>query len=69
VPLQTYYEYQGDAKIRLFRMVLDLCTSCQRECRISWLVLDPKRPPRLGYEAENSRLGINSHLGESAVAV
>lgn len=69
VSLTTYYEYQRDDKIWLFRMVLDLCTSCQRECRVSWLVLDPKKAPRLGYEAENSRLGINSHLGTLAVAV
>ncbi len=66
VPLQTYYDYQKDDKIRLFRSVLDLCISCQRQCRVSWLVLDAERMPRLGYATENSRLGINSHLGRLA---
>ena len=69
VSLDTYYEYQKEEKIRLFRAVLDLSMSCQRACRVSWSVLDAKKAPRLGYEAENSRLGINSHLGRLAVAV
>lgn len=66
VPLSSYYEYQNDEKKGLFRAVLDLCMSCQRKTLVSWLVLDPEKAPRLGYEAENSRLGINSHLGQLA---
>lgn len=66
VALETYYEYQQDEKKRLFTEVLDLCMSCQRKCRAKWVVLDQKKSPRLGHEAQNARLGINSHLGQLA---
>lgn len=66
VALTTYYEYQQDEKKRLFTEVLDLCMSCQRKCRVKWVVLDPVKSPRLGYEAQNARLGINTHLGRLA---
>jgi hypothetical protein len=68
VPLERYYEFQrSDGRARLSR-VLDLAMSCHRQCRVSWSVLDASRPPRLGFEEENARLGINSHLGTLAVA-
>jgi len=38
--------------------------SCQRKCRVTWLVEDRAKAPRLGFEVENARLGINSHLGQ-----
>jgi hypothetical protein len=31
-------------------------------------VLDAQRRPRLGFAEENSRLGINSHLGSGQAA-
>jgi len=63
VALRTYYAYQQEDKARLIDAVLDLATPCHHNYRVRWLVLDPKRPPRLGIEEENSRLGVNSHLG------
>jgi len=64
--LETYYAYQQDEKRQLFNQVLDLCMSCQRKCSVKWVVLDQNKSPRLGYEAQNARLGINSHLGQLA---
>jgi hypothetical protein len=66
VALETYYAYQQDEKKRLFTEVLDLCMSCQRKARVKWVVLNQKKSPRLGYETQNARLGINSHLGQLA---
>jgi hypothetical protein len=66
VALETYYAYQQYEKRQLFNQVLDLCMSCQRKCRVKWVVLDQNKSPRLGYEAQNARLGINSHLGQLA---
>lgn len=63
ISLASYYDYQQPRKKRLVTSVLNLCASCQRKCSVSWLVLDPEKAPRLGFEVENARLGINSHLG------
>ena len=63
ISLDAYYTYQRPEKKRLITSVLELCASCQRRCWISWLVGDRKKGPRLGFEQENARLGINSHLG------
>jgi hypothetical protein len=63
ISLEDYYRFQKAENKRLVTSVLDLCMSCQQKCWISWLVADPARAPRLGYEVENARLGINSHLG------
>jgi predicted component of type VI protein secretion system len=66
VSLATYYDYQREEKRRLLNAVLDLCLSCRWKSRISWLVSNSEQAPRLGYEEENARLGINSHLGQLA---
>jgi hypothetical protein len=66
VSLSSYYEYQQEEKKRLFSAVLDLSMSCRRKVRVSWLVADPNGAPRLGFEEENGRLGVNSHLGALA---
>ena len=63
VSLGDYYKYQQAENKRLVTSVLDLCMSCQRKAWVSWLVEDQARAPRLGFEVENARLGINSHLG------
>ena len=63
ISLDDYYRFQQTENKRLVTSVLDLCTSCQRRCRVSWLVEDPAKGPRLGLEVENARLGVNSHLG------
>jgi hypothetical protein len=63
ISLADYYQYQGREKKHLVTSVLDLCMPCQRKCWVSWLVENQARAPRLGFEVENARLGINSHLG------
>jgi hypothetical protein len=63
ISLEDYYHYQRREKKRLITLVLNLCMSCQRKARVTWLVEDQARAPRLGFEVENARLGINSHLG------
>jgi hypothetical protein len=64
ISLEDYYQFQRREKKRLITLVLDLCMNCQRKCRVTWLVEDQSKAPRLGFEAENARLGINSHLGQ-----
>jgi hypothetical protein len=63
VTLAQYYDHQRGERRALLSRVLDLSVSCHRRCRVAWTVLDASRPPRLGCETENARLGINSHLG------
>ena len=63
VTLEQYYAHEHGDRRALLSRVLDLSMSCHRDCRVAWSVLDAARPPRLGFEAENARLGINSHLG------
>jgi hypothetical protein len=63
IPLIDYYKYQEPENKRLVTSVLDLCMPCQRKCWVSWLVENQAQAPRLGFAAENARLGINSHLG------
>jgi Type VI secretion, TssG len=63
VPLQSYYQFQEQDHSRLLAAAFDLCLPCYQKHRLSWSVLDPTRAPRLGFENENARLGINSRLG------
>ena len=63
ISLEDYYAFQRPEMKRRVSALLDLCVSCQSKCWITWLVDDPAKAPRLGLEVENSRLGINSHLG------
>ena len=63
VPLQVYDDFRQAENRRLLSRVLDLSVSRHRQCRVTWSVLDAARAPRLGVEARNARLGINSHLG------
>jgi len=67
ISLDAYYKYQRAENKRVVTSLLELCMSCQRKCWVSWLVEDPAKAPRLGFEAENARLGINSHLGRPAL--
>jgi hypothetical protein len=68
VELRQYDDYQHGGRRALLSRVLDLATSCHRQCRVSWSVLNADRGPRLGCETENARLGVNSHLGAHAAA-
>ena len=72
VTLDTYYEFELEENRRCVDGLLDLCMAChQRRTvglddvrqRISWIVLDPEKAPRLGMARDNAVLGINSYLG------
>lgn len=65
VPLSVYYEFQEPERGRLLKSVLSLVTACHQKHVVAWAVLDPEKAPKLGYEADNARLGINSYLGLS----
>ena len=68
VTLSTYNEYQKEEGQRRLDSVLRLVTPCHQSYRVWWHVLHPERQPRLGLEADNARLGINSHLGSERPA-
>jgi len=69
VKLRTYYDFAEPEKRRLLDAVLDLLAPCYRRRTVQWIVLDPTKPPRLGDEVQNGRLGINSYLGLAAVEI
>lgn len=69
VPLAAYYEFHEEASRRRLEAIFDLCVPCDQKYRVSWLVLDRDRAPRLGMAEENSRLGINTHLGRNISSV
>jgi hypothetical protein len=64
VPLATYERYaeseEGSALLeRVFQLILPLSPGHE----VRWAVQDATRPPRLGVASENSRLGVNTHMG------
>lgn len=63
VPLETWYAFQDDDRKYLLNAVLYLTTSCHQRWSVQWSIEDRTKPPRLGIEAANSRLGLNSYLG------
>jgi len=69
VSLETYDRFQRPEERGQIEGLLGLCAPLDRGRRVSWLVLDPQRAPRLGVESENARLGINSHLGGDSCPV
>lgn len=67
VPLETYYEYHQRRR-ELLESVLRLSMPCYQSYRVEWTMLDPSKPPKLGIAEENSRLGLNTHLGAPQTA-
>lgn len=63
VPLETYYAFQEEDRRYLLNAVLYLTTTCHQRWTVEWQVEDRRRAPRLGVEAANARLGLNSYLG------
>jgi hypothetical protein len=63
VTLRRYYEFQQKPNRRRLEAVLKFCLPFHQSFKHSFEVLDRHRPPRLGSEEENARLGINSHMG------
>jgi hypothetical protein len=63
VSLETYYAFQKDDKKALLDAVMYLICPCHQRYRVAWSVQDRAKPPRLGIEVDNGRLGVNTHLG------
>ena len=64
VPLDIYEQYVetawGDA---LLRRVLELLVPLSSSFEVRWTVDDQRGTPRLGFPGQNSRLGVNTHMG------
>ncbi len=63
--LATYYDYHQE-RPELLESVLRLVMPCYQNRSVAWVVLDPTKAPRLGIAEQNSRLGLNTHLGAAA---
>jgi hypothetical protein len=66
VPLAQYYAFQEGQLKSMLESVLYLIVPFHQRYTVRWSVADRGRAPRLGQEKRNSRLGLNSYLGESA---
>jgi len=69
VELSCYYAFQRPDQRRLLEKALRLLMPLHKHYALRWRGLDPERAPRLGREEDNTRLGINSHLGRTAGSV
>lgn len=64
VSLSVYDRFVHGPQREWLARAFDLLLPAFVDYEISWAVLDARRRPRLGLAEENSRLGVNSHLGE-----
>lgn len=64
VSLSTYQHFQSAKSQALLQMTTDLCLSVYQAHRVEWVVRDREQRPSLGSEQQNSRLGVNFHLGQ-----
>lgn len=62
--LETYRYFQNDEGKRRLDQTLRLVAPYHWDYEPKWLVGDVNRAPRLGSEADNAVLGVNSHLGK-----
>jgi predicted component of type VI protein secretion system len=63
VPLDIFEWFETSEGKRLLQMTAALCVSAYQSFSIEWLIEDAQQAPRLGKPVENSRLGLNFHLG------
>lgn len=68
VSLAVYMSFQQQSSRRLMQVVSDLCMSAYQRYSVTWLVEDVRQAPRLGVASQNSRIGLNFHLGKGANA-
>ncbi len=65
VPLGTYeYFCESREGMHLLQQTLRMVLPISSDYSLRWLVLDQKRAPRLGVRESNSRLGVNTYMGE-----
>ena len=66
VTLETYEHFQeGEEGSTLLRRTLEMIMPVSTSYSVRWSVLDRNRAPRLGLKEHNSRLGINTHMGNA----
>ncbi len=63
VALAQYEQFEMDAGRQLLLRALKLVVPVSLDFSLEWEVLDRARAPRLGDPAQNSRLGVNCHMG------
>ena len=64
VPLEVFEFFDEQPEgARLLRQTLEMVLPVSGEYTVRWAVLDASRAPRLGMREFNSRLGINTHMG------
>ncbi len=69
VPLATYeYFTESGEGAALLRQTLEMCLPVSSDSSVHWLVLDQQRAPRLGMRESNSRLGVNTYMGDELAA-
>jgi hypothetical protein len=69
VTLAKYDAMQTPQNQSLLHQVVKMCVLMTQRYDISWAVLDPDRPPRLGFMEQNACLGVNSWMGPVAGAM
>ncbi len=69
VPLATY-EYFTETKAgpALLRQTMEMVLPASTDFTVRWVVLDQTRAPRLGMRESNSRLGVNTYMGDELSA-
>jgi len=68
VSLDTYASFQSEQGRKLIQMTTDVCMSAYQSHSIAWMLEDASQAPRLGVASNNSRIGLNFHLGRGASA-
>jgi hypothetical protein len=68
VSLEAYGRHQSEGGRRLIQMTEELCLSAYQKHSLEWLVEDVNEAPHLGIAIKNSRIGLNFHLGNGAIA-
>lgn len=66
VKLGTYEAFAEGAQSKFLRRAFEYLMPAFLDYEIAWKVEDARRCPRLGVAEQNSRLGINTHLGDAA---
>jgi predicted component of type VI protein secretion system len=66
VSLETYENFAAGERHKLLLRAMDYLVPAFLDFEIHWVVEDARRCPQLGVARRNSRLGVNTHLGDAA---
>jgi hypothetical protein len=67
--LSSYLDHQTEESLRRLDQVLRLAIPFHTSYRVDWLVGNKNSAPVLGFEEQNSVLGINTHLGHQSACL